>query len=191
MRRLRYSLNITLDGCYDHLAVNPDEEMHRYYADSIARADALLFGRVTYGMMEEAWREPGRSGVPADWMAPWMLPFARTIDLAKKYVVSNTLNRVDWNAELLDLRDGGLAAAVMKLKQTPGGEVFVGGVRLAHALTELGLIDDYDFMVHPTLVGHGPTVFAGLSRPVGLKLVGHHVLGTGAVVLRYERRAAP
>jgi len=191
MRRLRYSLNITLDGCYDHLSVNPDEEMHRYYADSIARADALLFGRVTYGMMEEAWREPGRSGVAADWMAPWMLPFARTIDAAKKHVVSNTLNSVDWNAELLDLSRGGLAAAVARLKEEPGGEVFVGSVKLAHSLTELGLIDDYEFMVHPTLTGHGPTVFAGLSRPVALTLVGHHTLGSGAIVLRYERRPPP
>lgn len=169
------------------MAVTPDEEMHRYHADSIARADTLLFGRVTYGMMEEAWREPGRSGVMADWMTPWMMPFAKTIDAAKKVVVSSTLDHVDWNAELIDPRRHDLADAVANLKQGPGGEVFVGGVTLAKALTELGLIDTYELMVHPRLVGHGPTLFAGLTRPVDLKLVGHHVLGTGAIVLRYER----
>lgn len=188
MRPLRYSINLTLDGCYDHLAVTPDEEMHRYHADSIARADALLLGRVTYGMMEEAWRKPGQTGVMADWMTPWMMPFAKTIDAAKKYVVSTTLDHVDWNAELLDVWRDDLAGAVTRLKQAPGGEVFVGGVKLARALTELGLIDAYDFMVHPTVAGHGPTLFAGLTRPVALKFVGHHVLGTGAIVLRYERQ---
>lgn len=188
MRPLRYSINVTLDGCYDHLAVTPDEEMHRYHADSIARADALLLGRVTYGMMEEAWREPGSSGVMADWMTPWMMPFARTIDAARKVVVSTTLDRVDWNAELIDPRRDDLAVAVTRLKQSPGREVFVGGVQLAQALTELGLIDEYDLMVHPTLAGHGPTLFAGLTRPVALKFVGHHLLGTGAIVLRYERQ---
>lgn len=187
MRPLRYSINVTLDGCYDHMAVTPDEEMHRYHADSIARADTLLFGRVTYAMMEEAWREPGRTGVMSDWMVPWMMPFAKTIDAAKKVVVSKTLDHVDWNAELIDLRRDDLAEAVSQLKRGPGGEIFVGGVTLAHALTELGLIDTYELMVHPRLVGHGPTLFAGLARPVDLKFVGHHVLGTGAIVLRYER----
>ena len=75
----------------------PDEELHRHAADSLARADALLFGRVTYEMMEAAWRPPAPTGVRPDWMEP----FARTIHAAKKYVVSNTLDRVDWNAELV------------------------------------------------------------------------------------------
>ena len=77
MRPLRYSTNITLDGCFDHLAIIPDESLHHHAAESIAQADALLFGRVTYAMMEEAWREPARTGVRPDWMEAWMLPFAR------------------------------------------------------------------------------------------------------------------
>jgi dihydrofolate reductase len=77
-----------------------DEELHRYWAERLAQADALLFGRVTYEMMEAAWR-PSATGMRPDWMADWMEPFARTIDAAKKYVVSSTLDRVDWNAELV------------------------------------------------------------------------------------------
>jgi hypothetical protein len=101
MRPLRYSINVTLDGCCDHRAMIPDEELHRHAAENLARADALIFGRVIYQMMEEAWRPAARTGAKPDWMEPWMMPFARTIDSAKKYVVSSTLDRVDWNAELV------------------------------------------------------------------------------------------
>lgn len=116
-----------------------------------------------------------------------MLPFARTIDAARKHVVSNTLERVDWNAELVR---GDLETAVRQLKQEPGNGLFVGGVRLARALAELGLIDEYEFIVHPRLAGHGPTVFAGLSKVVDLRFVGHEVLASGAVAMRYAPRAA-
>ena len=135
MRPLRYSINVTLDGCCDHRAGSTDEELHRYWAGNLAAADALLFGRVTYEMMEAAWR-PAATGVKPDWMADWMEPFARTIDAAKKYVVSSTLDRVDWNAELVR---GDLGKAVQQLKQEPGKGLLVGGVTLPLALTELGL----------------------------------------------------
>ena len=157
MRPLRYSINVTLDGCCDHRAGSTDEELHRYWAGNLAQADALLFGRVTYQMMEAAWRPPATGGRP-DWMADWMEPFARTIDAAKKYVVSNTLDRVDWNAELLR---GDLAKAVEQLKRGAGKGLFVGGVTLPLALAELGLIDEYELVVHPRLAGYGPTLFAG------------------------------
>jgi hypothetical protein len=101
MRPLRYSINVTLDGCCDHRAISPDEEMHRHHAQNLAQADALLFGRVTYEMMEAGWRPLAETGVRPEWMADWMEPFARTINAAKKYVVSSTLDRVDWNAELV------------------------------------------------------------------------------------------
>lgn len=185
MRPLRYSINVTLDACCDHRVIAADEELHRHHAENLARADALLFGRVTYEMMEAAWREPARKGVRPDWMEPWMEPFARTIDAARKYVVSSTLQRVDWNAELVR---GDLREAVQKLKQEPGKGLFVGGVKLPLALAELGLIDEYEFVVHPRLAGHGPTLFAGLSKHVDLKLSSRTELGSGAVVLRYEPR---
>jgi dihydrofolate reductase len=183
MRPLRYSINVTLDGCCDHRAIPADEDLHRHAAEIIDRADALLFGRVTYEMMEQAWRAPARTGVRPDWMEAWMEPFARTIDAAKKYVVSSTLDRVDWNAELVR---GDLREAVEKLKREPGRGLFVGGVTLAVALTELGLIDEYEFVLHPRLAGHGPTLFSGLSKHVDLKLVGQLEFGSGAVALRYE-----
>lgn len=185
MRPLRYSINVTLDGCCDHRAVIPDESLHRHAAENIAQADALLFGRVTYQMMEEAWRPSAQTGAFPDWMEPWMEPFARTIDAAKKYVVSSTLHHVDWNAELVP---GNLEKAVRQLKREPGNGLFVGGVRLAQALTELDLIDEYEFIVHPRLAGHGPTLFAGLSQPVDLKLVSRLELDSGAVAMRYATR---
>src|SRR5918998_2100775 len=154
MRPLRYSINVILDGCCDHRAIPADQDLHRHAAEGIAQADALLFGRVTYEMMEAAWRPPARTGVRPDRMADWMEPFARTIDAAKKYVVSSTLDHVDWNAELVR---GDLGNAVQQLKQESGKGLLVGGVKLAMALAELGLIDEYEFVVHPRIAGHGPT----------------------------------
>jgi dihydrofolate reductase len=112
-----------------------------------------------------------------------MEPFARTIDAAKKYVVSSTLERVDWNAELVR---GDLGQAVQRLKQEPGKGLFTGGVTLPLALAELGLIDDYEFIVHPRVAGHGPTLFAGLSKLLDLRLVSREEFGSGAVAMRYE-----
>src|SRR5215510_10915665 len=127
MRPLRYSINVTLDGCCDHRVMVADEEIHRHAAESIQQADALLFGRVTYEMMEAAWRPVAQTGARPDWMPVWMEPFARTINAAKKYVVSSSLERVDWNAELIR---GDLATAVRHLKDAPGNGLFVGGVTL-------------------------------------------------------------
>jgi dihydrofolate reductase len=159
--------------------------LHRYWAEKLAEADALLFGRVTYEMMEAAWRPVAQTGVRPDWMPDWMEPFARTIDAAKKYVVSSTLDRVDWNAELVR---GDLGQAVEQLKRESGKGLFVGGVKLPLALAELGLIDEYEFVVHPRLAGHGPTLFAGLSKHVDLKVVSRLEFGSGAVAMRYKPR---
>jgi dihydrofolate reductase len=181
MRPLRYSINVTLDGCCDHRAGITDEELYRYWAENLAQADALLFGRVTYEMMEAGWRLSTRTVAMPDWTEP----FARTIDATKKYVVSSTLNQVDWNAELIR---GDLGQAVQQLKQEPGKGLFTGGVTLPLALAELGLIDEYEFVVHPRLAGHGPTLFAGLSKLIDLKLVDRIEFGSGAVAMRYETR---
>jgi dihydrofolate reductase len=114
-----------------------------------------------------------------------MEPFARTIDAAKKYVVSSTLEKVDWNSELVR---GDLGKAVQQLKQQPGKGLLVGGVKLPQALAELGLIDEYEFMLQPRLAGHGPTLFAGLTKPLDLRLVGRHEFSSGVVAMRYEPR---
>ena len=159
----------------------PDEDLHRHAVKNLNQADALLFGRVIYQMMEAAWRPPARTGA----MPEWMEPFARTIDAAKKYVVSSTLDRVDWNAELVR---GDLGNAVQQLKQEAGKGLLVGGVKLPLALAELGLIDEYEFVVHPRLAGHGPTLFAGLSKRIDLRLMSRLEFGSGAVAMRYEPR---
>jgi len=159
----------------------PDEELHRHAVENLVQADALLFGRVTYEMMEAAFRSPGRMGEMPDWMAP----FALTIGAARKYVVSSTLDRVDWNAEFVR---GDLGEAVQQLKQESGKGLMVGGVKLPMALAELGLIDEYEFVVQPGLAGHGPTLFTGLSKRLDLKLVSRVEFGSGAVAMRYEPR---
>jgi dihydrofolate reductase len=158
-----------------------DEDLHRHAMENIVRADALLLGRVTYEMMEAAWRLGTRTVA----MPEWTEPFARTLDAAKKYVVSSTLDRVDWNAELVR---GDIGKAVQQLKREPGKGLFTGGVTLPLALAELGLIDEYEFVVHPRLTGHGPTFFAGLSKRVDLKLVDRLEFGSGAVAMRYQPR---
>ena len=170
-----------MDGCCDHRAILPTEELHRHATESLNQADALLFGRTTYEMMEAAFGPPAQTGA----LPPWMQPFARAIDTAKKYVVSSTLDRVDWNAELVR---GDLGKAVQQLKLEPGKGLLVGGVKLPLALAELGLIDEYQFIVHPRLAGHGPALFAGLSKPLDLRLAGRLEFNSGAVAMRYEPR---
>lgn len=184
MRALRYSINVTLDGCCDHRAIIPDEDLHRHAVENLQQADALLFGRVIYEMMEAAWRPPLQAGARPEWMEP----FARTINAARKYVVSSTLDRVDWNAELVR---GDLGRAVQQLKQGSGKVLLVAGVKLPLALAELGLIDDYEFLVQPRIAGHGPTLFAGLSRPLDLRLMSRQEFASGAVGMRYEPRRDP
>jgi dihydrofolate reductase len=181
MRPLRYYINLTLDGCCDHRAIVADEDVHRYARESIEQVDALLYGRVTYQMMEAAWRSP----FPVGAWPEWMEPFARSIDAAKKYVVSSTLDRVDWNSELVR---GDLGDAIQELKRGSGKGILVGGVKLPLALAELGLIDEYEFLVQPRVVGHGPTLFAGLSKPLDLRMVSRLEFASGAVAMRYEPR---
>ena len=181
MRPLRYSINVTLDGCCDHREGIVDEDLHRHATENIAQAYALIFGRVIYEMMEAAWRGPAAAGARPDWMKP----FARTIDASKKYVVSSTLKQVDWNAELVR---GDLGTFVQQLKREPGNGLLTGGVTLPLALAELGLIDEYEFVVHPRVAGHGPTLLAGLSKRLDLKQVSRLEFGSGAVATRYVPR---
>ena len=159
----------------------------RYWTAEMERADALVFGRVTYEMMESAWRKPA-TGTWPDWMNEWEIPFAEAIDRAKKYVVSSTLSGVDWNAELVG---GDLGQAVQRLKQEPGEGLWVGGVTLPLALVDLGLIDEYEFVVQPVLAGQGPTLLAGLRERIQLELVDRHEFRSGAVALRYRSGHRP
>jgi dihydrofolate reductase len=187
MRPLRYSINVTLDGCCHHEAgLPPDDDSMAYWTAQLERADALLFGRVTYEMMQAAWRKPA-TGTWPDWVGEWQLPFAEAIDRAEKHVVSSTLGEVDWNAQLLR---GDLEQAVQRLKDEPGGGLWVGGVTLPLALADLGLIDEYEFLVQPVLAGHGPTLLSGLRERIRLELVDRTEFPSGAMAVRY-RPAAP
>lgn len=183
MRTLRYSINVTLDGCCHHEAgLPPDEESMQYWTAEMEWADALLFGRVTYEIMQSAWRRPA-TGTWPDWMRDWETPFAEAIDGAKKHVVSSTLDVVDWNAEVVR---GDLGTAVRRLKEEPGKGLWVGGVTLPLALADLGLIDEYEFDVQPVLAGHGPTLLTGLRERIQLELVHRHEFRSGAVALRFR-----
>ena len=183
MRPLRYSINTTLDGCCSHEAgIAPDEASMRYWTDQMTQADALILGRVTYQMMESAWRKPADGQWP-DWMQTWELPFAEAMHAAKKYVVSTTLAEVDWNADLIRTD---LAGTIRRLKEQPGERLWVGGVTLPTALANLGLIDEYEFLVQPYLAGHGPTLLAGLNQHVTLELVERQEFKSGTVAMRYR-----
>ena len=178
MRPLRYSINVTLDGCCDHTAVTPSEQLHHHAAGLIASADALILGRTTYELMESAWREPSPQ------MPEWTQPFARTIDAARKHVVSGTLEQVDWNAELVR---GDLREAVLALKEEPGDSLYVGGVTLPAALAGWGLIDEYVLVVHPLVAGRGPRLLDGVQ--LDLELVDQVDLPDGVVARTYRPRS--
>lgn len=183
MRPLRYAINVTLDGCVHHEAgVAPDEELMRFWTDEMERAEAVIYGKTTYEMMQSAWRRPD-DGVWPDWMEQWEIPFAEALDRKPKHVVSSTLDAVDWNAKLIS---GDLGDAVRRLKEQPGEGLSVGGVTLPLALAELGLIDEYTLVVHPVLAGHGPRLLDGLSERVRLELVERREFGSGAVAQRYR-----
>jgi dihydrofolate reductase len=185
MRPLRYAINVTLDGCVHHEAgLPPDEESMRFWTAEMERADALIFGRTTYEMMEAAWRRPA-TGVWPEWMDVSQIPFAEAIDSAEKHVVSSTLSTADWNAQRLS---GDLGQAVEALKREPGEGLFVGGVTLPLALADLGLIDEYVFVVQPVLAGRGPTLLTGLREQIGLELVVRQEFQSGVTALRFRPR---
>ena len=188
MRPLGSTINVTLDGCCHHEAgLPPDEESMRYWTAEMGRADALLFGRVTYEMMESAWRQPATGAWP-DWMGEWEIPFGadhrpgeevRRVEHAER----GSIGMPSWCEATWGKRFG-------KPKQEPGEGLFVGGVTLPLALADLGLIDEYEFLVQPVLAGHGPTLLAGLREHIQLELVDRHELRSGVVALRYRATSA-
>lgn len=184
MARLQYGINLTLDGCCDHQAGVPDPETHQFWSDLVGNA-TVLYGRVTYKMMEEAWRPIAESGLVPDGMADWVLPFARSMHAARKFVASRTLTSVDWNAQLLG---PDLKSEIERLKRDENGTISLGGVDLAGQIAACGLIDDFVFVINPRIAGHGPTLFAGLPSYLDLKLTGQHTFGSGAIALTYEAR---
>lgn len=180
---LRYAINVTLDGCVHHEAgLPPDSESMAFWTDELRRSDTLLYGRVTYELMQGSWRRP-ESGQWPDWMDADEVAFSEVMDPMRKVVASGTLDAVDWNAELLT---GDVVEAVRTLKERPGRGISLGGVHLPVALAAAGLIDEYTFVVHPVVAGRGPRLLDGIWNQMRLELVERREFRSGATVQRYQ-----
>lgn len=182
MKKVIAAMNMTLDGFCDHTSGVPDEEIHQHYADLLRNADAALYGRITYQLME-FWRTvlENPTGDPA------MDDFAVAIDNTPKVVFSRTLKQVDWKSARLASRD--LEEEVMELKQSGNSEdkaIFVCSPGLIVALTNLNLIDEYQICIHPIVAGSGLPLFRDISEKIMLKLINTKTFSGGAVILYYE-----
>ena len=183
MGLLTFGMNVTLDGCCDHRVGIADAELHGYFTQLMDDAGAMLWGRITYEMMESAWPAVARDENAPRAMREW----ARKLEAKPKYVVSSSRRDFPWNNTFRV--EGDLHEAVRQLKdKTPQG-VLVGSPMLSAALERLGLIDEYRLVLHPVLAGHGPTLFQGLEPARQLELVSTKPLKSGALALHYRRKA--
>jgi dihydrofolate reductase len=183
MGLLTFSLNLTLDGCVDHQEGIADDETHAFFTRLMDEAGAMLWGRVTYEMMEAYWPAVARGEVQA---APALREWAAKLERKPKYVVSSTRQAFPWTHS--HHLGGELRAGVQALKDATPAGVLLGSGRLANALERLDLIDDYRFLVHPRIAGHGPTLYqAGLPATRRLALVSATPLRNGAVAMHFRR----
>jgi dihydrofolate reductase len=183
MGLLTFSLNLTLDGCVDHQEGIADDETHAFFTRLMDDNGAMLWGRVTYEMMESYWPMVARGDVEAP---PAMREWALKLEAKPKYVVSSTRKDFSWTHS--HLIDGDLRAGVQRLKDATPDGVLLGSGKLAAALDRLDLIDEYRFLVHPRIAGHGPTLYgSGLPATRRLDLVSATPLRCGAVALHYRR----
>jgi dihydrofolate reductase len=181
MRKLIAAINITLDGFCDHTAMVADDELHQHYNDLLSSADTLLYGRITYQMMEDYW--PGLVKNPSG-NKP-MDQFAVLIDNISKIVYSRTLQQVEWKNSLLknEIR----TEEILALKEQPGKPILAGSPGLIVALTQLGLIDEYQLCIHPVIAGKGLPLFKNMQDSINLKLLNTKIFDSGAVVHYYEQ----
>ncbi|TCZ67478.1 dihydrofolate reductase family protein [Flaviaesturariibacter aridisoli] len=179
MRKVIAAINMTLDGFCDHSAVDPDEEIHQHYSNLLTDAGVLLYGRITYQLMEY-WRTV--LAQPTGQRA--LDEFAQAIDNVPKLVFSRTLHEVDWDSARLATR--GLEEEVLALRQQAGKDIFVGSPGLIVALTRLGLIDQYQICVHPVIAGGGLPLFHQLDKRIALNRTATKSFSSGAIILYYE-----
>ena len=180
---LTFSINLTLDGCVDHQEGIADDETHAFFTRLMDESGAMLWGRVTYEMMESYWPAVARGDVEAP---PAMREWAIKLESKPKYVVSSTRTEFSWTNSYSIAGD--LRLAVQKLKDTTLAGVLLGSGKLATELDRLNLIDEYKFLVHPRIAGHGPTLYQnGLRSTRRLELVSAKPLSNGAVALYYRR----
>ena len=180
---LTFALNLTLDGCVDHREAIADDELHAYFTRLMDESGAMLWGRTTYEMMESYWPAVARGDVEAP---PAMRQWALLLETKPKYVVSSTRTDFPWtNTHHIA---GDLRAGVQKLKDGNPAGVLLGSGKLATELDHLDLIDEYKFLVHPRIAGHGPTLYqGGLLIPRKLDLISAKPLSNGAVAMHYRR----
>ena len=180
MRKLIAAMNMTLDGFCNHTAMIADDEIHQHYNELLSNAGTLIYGRITYQLMESYWPSVVKSPTgnkPMD-------EFAVLIDNISKIVFSRTLKDVDWKTARLAKRD--LKEEVLELKQQAGKDIGVGRPSLIVALTQLDLIDEYQLGVQPTVLGGGLPLFKNIKDRVDLKLLKTKTFGCGAITLYYE-----
>ncbi|HMS34801.1 MAG TPA: dihydrofolate reductase family protein [Ignavibacteria bacterium] len=179
MRKLIAAINMTLDGFCDHTAGIADDELHRHYNELLNNAGALLYGRITYQLMESYWPEIVKNPTgnkPED-------EFAVLIDNIPKIVYSRTLKKVEWKNS--ELKNEIIKDEITALKQQDGKNIFAGSPGLIVALTQLGLIDEYQLCVQPIILGNGLTLFKNIKDRINLKLINTKIFGSGAIVLYY------
>jgi len=183
MGLLTFSINVTLDGCVDHQVGVANDETHAYFTRLMDDAGAMLWGRVTYEMMESAWPAVARGDEDAP---PALREWAVKLDAKPKYVVSSTRSDFPWaNSHHIT---GNVRAGVQKLKDATATGVLLGSGALAAELDRLDLIDEYRFLVHPRIAGHGPTLYqSGLHSTRRLELVSTRPLREGVVAMHYRR----
>ena len=183
MGDLTFSINVTLDGCIDHQAGIVDDETHAHFTALLDEAGAMLWGRTTYEMMEAYWPLVASGEVEAP---PATRAWALTLEDKPKYVVSGTRTDFPWNNS--HRIEGDLHAGVQELKNRNPDGVLLGSGRLASGLDRMGLIDDYKFLVHPRIVGHGPTLYQGLLDSTrSLELISAEPMSNGAISVHYRR----
>lgn len=183
MGLLTFCINLTLDGCVDHREGIADDETHAFFTRLMDESGAMLWGRVTYEMMESYWPAVARGDVPAP---PAMREWAIKLEAKPKYVVSSTRSEFPWTGS--HHIPGDLQSSIRKLKDANPQGVLLGSARLALELDRLDLIDEYKLLVHPRIAGHGPTLFAdGLTSTRRLDLIAAMPLRCGAVAMHYRR----
>jgi dihydrofolate reductase len=180
MRKLIAAINMTLDGFCDHTAVGADDEIHQHYNDLLRSAGTLIYGRITYQLMEDHWPSVVKNPTgnkPMD-------EFAVLIDNIPKIVYSRTLKNVSWKNTIL--KNEIIKEDILELKKQPGKPIFAGSPSLIVALANLDLVDEYQLAVHPAVVGSGLPLFKNIKDRIDLKLLKTKTFGGGAVVLYYE-----
>jgi dihydrofolate reductase len=182
MRKVIAAINMTLDGFCDHTAISPDEEIHQHYTDLLSEGDAILYGRITYQLME-FWQPLAKN--PSGEKS--MDDFAVAIDKIPKIVFSHTVKNVSWQSAKLANRT--LEEEVSALKQSPNGEsknIFVGSRSIIIQLMKLNLIDELQLCIHPVIAGNGLPLFENMNDRIMLKLIKTKIFSSGAVILYYE-----